>query len=119
MAPQAPNVRSIYVLAAQIANRPCHAFTRLFRSPVTEVARELIGVALIVDGVGGPIVETEAYDHEDPASNVSRADPRNAAMFGPPATPMLRSYGIHWCLNLVCRPGSAVLIRRWSRARPR
>lgn len=86
-----------------------------FIRPVVEVARALLGCTLLVDGVGGVIVETEAYDREDPASHSFRGPrPRNAAMFGPVGRLYVyRSYGLHLCANVVAgmAPGAAVLLR--------
>jgi len=88
----------------------------LRRSP-HQVAPELIGALLLVDGVGGLIVEVEAYDHEDPAAHGfgNRRTDRNASMFlAGGHVYVYRSYGIHWCLNVVCdEPGvaGAVLVR--------
>jgi DNA-3-methyladenine glycosylase len=87
-----------------------------FARSVHKVAPELIGATLLVNGVGGRIVEVEAYHHTDPAAHsyIGRTE-RNAVMFGPPGYAYVyRSYGIHWCLNFVCEAegsASAVLIR--------
>jgi DNA-3-methyladenine glycosylase len=101
-----------------------------FARSVHDVAPDLVGCTLLVDGVGGMVVEVEAYDHEDPASHGFRGrTKRNRSMFGPPGLAYVyRSYGIHWCLNLVCEGegvASAVLVRavepthglEWMRAR--
>ena len=87
-----------------------------FGRSVHKVAPELIGATLLVDGIGGVIVELEAYHHTEPAAHSYRGPtPRNLVMFGPPGfVYVYRSYGIHWCVNFVCEQqgsASAVLIR--------
>jgi DNA-3-methyladenine glycosylase len=87
-----------------------------FGRSVLEVAPDLIGATFLVDGVGGIIVELEAYHHTEPAAHSFNGQtPRNAVMFGPPGfIYVYRSYGIHWCVNFVCEKAgsaSAVLIR--------
>lgn len=107
-----------------MAQKPAHAPKKLgkalkrsfFGRSVHEVAPELIGATLLVDGVGGVIVEVEAYHHTEPAAHsFNGPTPRNQIMFGPPGFAYVyRSYGIHWCVNFVCEgegSASAVLIR--------
>lgn len=87
-----------------------------FDRSVHEVAPDLIGATILVNGAGGVIVEVEAYHHTDPAAHSFNGQtPRNAVMFGPPGyLYVYRSYGIHWCMNFVCEENgsaSAVLLR--------
>src|SRR4051812_22923397 len=87
-----------------------------FAAPAAEVAKSLIGAQLFLDGIGGTIVETKAYDQADPASHsFSGQTVRNRVMFGPPGHAYVyRSYGLHWCLNFVCMPAAhaaGVLVR--------
>lgn len=84
-----------------------------FDSDIVDLARRLVGTRLLVRGVGGTVIETEAYGRDDPASHSWRGQTaRNAAMFGPPGSVYVYlSYGCHLCLNVVGRTGEAVLIR--------
>jgi DNA-3-methyladenine glycosylase len=97
-----------------------HKASRLRRSffdrSVHDVAPDLVGATLLVDGIGGIIVEVEAYDQDDPAAHGYRGrTERNASMFGPPGYAYVyRAYGLHWCLNFVCEGVGvpcAILIR--------
>lgn len=92
------------------------SLAEIVRLPATEAAPALLGWTLLVDGVGGVIVETEAYTEDDPAAHSFRGrTTRNGTMFGPPGRLYVyRSYGIHWCANVVCGAegqGAAVLVR--------
>jgi DNA-3-methyladenine glycosylase len=100
----------------QSRNNPMTAVPfNLYGLPVVELAQALIGTRFLVDGVGGCVVETEAYRADEAAAHSFRGPtPRNAAMFGPPGRLYVyRSYGLHWCVNIVGgdQPGSAVLLR--------
>ena len=97
-------------------SEPAPLPSEFFARSAHELAPELLGATLLVNGVGGVLVELEIYDQSDPASHSYHgATKRNASMFGPPGHAYVyRSYGVHWCLNFVCSPpgeASALLVR--------
>jgi DNA-3-methyladenine glycosylase len=101
---------------AKATTKPAALTPAFFNRSVHEVAPDLIGTTLLFNGVGGMIAEVEAYHQADPASHsYGGRTPRNVVMFGPAGhIYVYRSYGIHWCVNLVCEPegsAAAVLIR--------
>jgi len=90
----------------------------LFEAPATEVAPQLLGGTVSVDGVTLRITEVEAYlgIGIDPGSHAyRRKGVKNATMFGPPGHLYTYfTYGMHVCANVVCSPegeASAVLLR--------
>ena len=93
-----------------VENKELNAF---FFRDASEVAPEMIGWNFFVNGVGGTIVETEAYNRLDPASHsFTGPSKRNRSMFGPPGCAYVYPiYGLHWCMNFVCSDASAVLLR--------
>ena len=86
-----------------------------FQQEAVDLARALIGARLLVNGVGGTIVETEAYDAADPGSHsFGGRTKRNGSMFDTVGRAYVyRIYGLHWCMNIVggSAPGAAVLVR--------
>lgn len=87
-----------------------------FARSALDVARDLIGCTFLFDGVGGRIVETEAYEPDDPSSHAFRGmTARNAVMFGAPGHLYVYFvYGMHHCANVSCEAdgvGAAVLLR--------
>lgn len=92
-----------------------------FARPVLEVAPDLLGATVEHRSHAGVVVvrltEVEAYaGADDPGSHAFRGEtPRNAVMFGPPGHVYVYfTYGMHWCMNLVCGPpgeAAAVLLR--------